>query len=402
MTTTVKNPMEDNMLATDTDRPMRTESARHGNLQLEVTNLTAMYGNNVAVSDVNFEVVKSEFVTLLGPSGCGKTTTLRCVAGLHRVSDGAIQIAGTNVATGTSHVPPNDRDINMVFQSYAVWPHMTVFDNVAYGVRQQRLGKTELKRQVGEMLELVGLGAYEKRYATELSGGQQQRVALARALAPRPGLVLMDEPLSNLDARLRARMRHEIREIQKATGTTILYVTHDQEEALSMSDRILVMRDGAVMQEGDPWTLYNFPQNQFVADFLGDANSIPATVVSTPAGDHFMVQCTAVAGSPPIRVTLRPGDAPPQEGDHITVVFRPEWAQVVTPDADTAKLENLIPVKIDRSEFLGSQTEALFTFGDVSIRVELSSAQLRRNPRLQETEYLRVPADALVWFRREP
>lgn len=248
------------------------------------------------------------------------------------------------------------------------------------------------------MLELVGLGAFEKRYATELSGGQQQRVALARALAPRPGLVLMDEPLSNLDARLRARMRHEIREIQKATGTTVLYVTHDQEEALSMSDRILVMRDGVIMQEGDPWTLYNFPRNQFVADFLGDANSIQAKVLPSAGNDSFLAQSTSLAGNPQFRVVLRRGETRPKEGDAVTVVFRPEWVEVVPNDTDTATVENLIPVHIERSEFLGSQTEALFKSGDHTLRVELSSSDVRRNPPLDQVQHLTVPAETLVWF----
>lgn len=371
-----------------------------GDLQLEVRGLTAGYGETVAVSDVDFEVARSEFVTLLGPSGCGKTTTLRCVAGLHKVGGGVVRISGEDVATATKHVPPNERDINMVFQSYAVWPHMTVFDNVAYGLEKQRLGRTELKRRVREMLELVGLDAYEKRYATELSGGQQQRVALARALAPRPGLVLMDEPLSNLDARLRGRMRHEIREIQRATGTTVLYVTHDQHEALAMSDRIIVMRDGVIMQQGDPWTLYNFPANQFVADFLGDANSVRAVVVEGGSGG-FVAQCTDLSGNPRISVPLRDGETSPEVGDPLTAIFRPEWVEILSDDGGSSDTDNVIPVTIERSEFLGSQTEAIFVSGDQKIRVELSSAQVRRRRSLDDVRYLRVPPETLVWFRSE-
>ena len=199
-----------------------------------------------------FDVEEGEFVSLLGPSGCGKTTTLRCIAGLESSSGGTIRIGGEIVAAEGRDVPPEKRGINMVFQSYAVWPHMSVFENVAYGLRTRREPSDTIKEKVGEALRIVGLTGYADRYGTELSGGQQQRVALARAIVTSPRLLLFDEPLSNLDAGLRDRMRFELVELQRRLGTTSLYVTHDQSEAMLMSDRIILMKDGEMVQAGEP------------------------------------------------------------------------------------------------------------------------------------------------------
>lgn len=251
---------------------------------LLVTGLVADYGSTRAVSGVDLEIGRSEFVTLLGPSGCGKTTTLRCVAGLHTPRSGEITLGGKQLYGPGVNAPPHKRDINMVFQSYAVWPHMTTRENVAYGLKAKKMARATARAKAEEMLELVGLAEFADRHATDLSGGQQQRVALARALATEPSLVLMDEPLSNLDAQLRARMRDEIRQIQRRTGITVLYVTHDQSEALSMSDRVVVMNRGTIQQVGDPWALYHRPENAFVATFVGDANVVPGEV--TEVGDH--------------------------------------------------------------------------------------------------------------------
>src|ERR687885_785728 len=233
-----------------------------------------------AVDEVHLEVGAGEFLVLLGPSGCGKTTTLRCVAGLERPDGGSIVVAGRKVSGNGRFVPPHKRDIGMVFQSYAIWPHMSVFENVAFPLRVARgIPGADIKRRVEEALATVQLAGYEGRMATQLSGGQQQRLALARALVRQPRVLLLDEPLSNLDAKLREHMRTEVRELQRALGITTLYVTHDQAEALSMSNRIAVMERGRIMQEGTPREIYQRPATRFVADFVGNANFLEATVL---------------------------------------------------------------------------------------------------------------------------
>ena len=233
------------------------------------------------MSDLSLSVADGEFVTLLGPSGCGKTTTLRCIAGLERPDSGEIRIGGDVVASPERgiHLNPEDRNIGMVFQSYAVWPHMTVFDNVAYGLRVRRAPSAVIKERTTRALELVGLGQLADRYATRLSGGQRQRVALARAIVYEPRVVLFDEPLSNLDAKLREQMRVELVRLQHEVGITSIYVTHDQAEALVMSDRVVVMDKGAIQQIGDPQTIYARPANTFVANFIGVANLMPGVLL---------------------------------------------------------------------------------------------------------------------------
>lgn len=245
--------------------------------QLIVDNLIVSYG---AVKGVSFTVEKGEFVSLLGPSGCGKTTTLRCIAGLEPSAGGTIEIAGDVVADGGREVPPEKRGINMVFQSYAVWPHMTVFENVGYGLHTRCEPNDVVQQKVDEAPRLVGLDGYATRFGTELSGGQQQRIALARAIVTSPQLLLFDEPLSNLDAGLRDRMRFELVELQRRLGTTSLYVTHDQSEAMLMSDRIILMRDGLMVQSGTPRELYYRPVSRFAAEFIGHANIIEADILS--------------------------------------------------------------------------------------------------------------------------
>jgi ABC-type Fe3+/spermidine/putrescine transport system ATPase subunit len=243
---------------------------------IEVKDLVVRYGTVTAVRGVSFSVAAGEHLTLLGPSGCGKTTTLRAIAGLEKPEAGEIRIDGAVVYDSASRtqVPPERRGISMVFQSYAIWPHMTVFDNVAYGLRVRRETEAEIARRVGWALGLVQMGELAARSASKLSGGQQQRVALARAFVFSPSVLLFDEPLSNLDAKLRAEMRIELKELQRQLGITSVYVTHDLEEALAISDRIIVMRDGIVEQIGTPSQIYDLPRNAFVADFVGSANLI--------------------------------------------------------------------------------------------------------------------------------
>ena len=243
---------------------------------IEVRDLVVRYGSVVAVRGVGFDVAPGEHVTLLGPSGCGKTTTLRAIAGLEQPESGEIRIDGQPVFSSSPRVrvPPEQRGLSMVFQSYAIWPHMTVFDNVAYGLRVRKRPEAEVVERVRWALGLVQMRELAERSASRLSGGQQQRVALARAFVFSPAVLLFDEPLSNLDAKLRAEMRLEIKELQRTLGITSVYVTHDLEEALAISDRIVVMRDGVIEQTGSPAEIYDRPRNSFVADFVGSANLI--------------------------------------------------------------------------------------------------------------------------------
>ena len=236
---------------------------------ITVNHVTKSFGDNTVLKDFTETFKDGEFVTLLGPSGCGKTTMLRMIAGFEKPTSGELYIDDQLVCGGNTFVPPEKRGIGMVFQSYAVWPHMNVFDNVAYPLRIQKQPKDKIKQAVARVLEIVHLSQYADRLPNQLSGGQQQRVALARALVAEPKLLLLDEPLSNLDAKLRESMRFEIKEIQQRTGITVVYVTHDQTEAMAMSDRIFLINRGVVQQSGTPLEIYNHPSNQFVADFLG-------------------------------------------------------------------------------------------------------------------------------------
>lgn len=262
---------------------------------VKVTNLVKTYHDGSdrvrAVDGTTFEVEEGTFYTLLGPSGCGKTTTLRCIAGLERPDDGEIEMAGMTVFSTRQNtfVPPYSRPIGMVFQSYAIWPHMTVFENVAFPLRAERrkLSKKVIRERVGAALEQVELEELHERSATRLSGGQQQRLALARALVREPSVLLLDEPLSNLDAKLREFMRIELRELQRRLRITTVYVTHDQIEALSMSNRVGVMKDGKIVQEGTPGEIYHSPTGQFVAEFIGSTNTFSGKLLNTQTEEGF-------------------------------------------------------------------------------------------------------------------
>ena len=245
-------------------------------IAVEFKHVTKAYGEVRAVRELSFTIERGKLVTLLGPSGCGKTTTLRLIAGLEMASEGSIFIGGREV----TRLSASDRDVSMVFQSYALFPHMTVMQNVSYGLTMSRMSKAEVSEKALEGLELVGLTGFGDRLPSELSGGQQQRVAVARALVLEPEVLLFDEPLSNLDAKLRRRVREEIRELQQKLELTTVYVTHDQEEALAVSDRIIVMNQAVIAQEGTPHQLYEEPESLFVSDFIGDANLVKANILS--------------------------------------------------------------------------------------------------------------------------
>lgn len=253
---------------------------------VEVKDLVIKYGNVTAVHGVSLKIRAGEFLTLLGPSGCGKTTILRSLAGLERPTSGEIRVDGNTVYSSEQRidVPSDKRNMSMVFQSYAIWPHMTAFENVVYGLRVRRRPEKEIRERGQWALDLVQMGMYADRRASALSGGQQQRIALARAVAFGPSVILFDEPLSNLDANLRVQMRREIKDLQRSLGVTSVYVTHDQEESLTMSDRIIVMSNGRIEQEASPDELYDYPANRFVANFIGSANLYPGRVQASEQG----------------------------------------------------------------------------------------------------------------------
>jgi iron(III) transport system ATP-binding protein len=319
-------------------------------LTLTVSGLSKYYhsrhGTFHAARGVTFDVRDGEFYTLLGPSGCGKSTTLRCVAGLERIDDGAITIGGVVVSSAKARVfvPPNRRDIGMVFQNYGIWPHMSVFDNVAFPLkvdRRARLSRREIVRRTEEALNAVRLYDVGGRRGTELSGGQQQRVALARALVSQPRLLLLDEPLSNLDASLRESMRSELRRLQKSLGVTTLFVTHDQTEALSMSDRVAVMKDGVIVQAAAPQEIYSKPANLYVAGFLGRINKFPAVVEGEELGGSQAVR----VGSDILYVR---SDTTRKRGERAVLAVRPE----------NMRLRN--PVSEGRNAMTGTVTDVCF------------------------------------------
>ena len=265
------------------------------NPRIEVSQLVVRYGDTTAVDAIDFAIAPGELVTLLGPSGCGKTTTLRAIAGLENPYSGTIKLNGETVWSSNPkrNIPAEKRGVSMVFQSYAIWPHMTVFENVAYGLRVRGASAGDIRDNVGRVLDMVQMGAYADRPSSNLSGGQQQRVAVARAIAFSPTVVLFDEPLSNLDARLRAEMRVELRELQRRLDITSLYVTHDQEEALAISDRVIVMNGGKIEQIGSPRDIYNRPVSRFVADFVGSANMIEGAVKAMNADGSAVFETRA-------------------------------------------------------------------------------------------------------------
>jgi len=294
------------------------------------------YGDVTAVDDVSFRVAPGELVTLLGPSGCGKTTTLRMVAGLEAVTTGRVMIGGADVTLRAA----NERDVSMVFQSYALFPHMTVLENVCYGPLSMRTDKAKARELARAKLSMLGLVGLEARLPSELSGGQQQRVAVARSLVLEPAVLLFDEPLSNLDAKLRRRVRQEIRELQQSLFLTVIYVTHDQEEALAVSDRVIVMEAGRIAQEGTPHELYEAPRSRFLADFIGDANLVDGELAIDARGATFS------AGGVSASVRADGAAAGPA-----TLAIRPQRLQVVDPG------QGALPGVCRRVAYLGSRME---------------------------------------------
>ncbi len=315
---------------------------RTGPASVEFRNVSMRYGSVTAVDSVSFGIEAGKLVTLLGPSGCGKTTTLRMIAGLEIASEGQILIAGKDV----TRLSAADRDVSMVFQSYALFPHMSVLENAAYGPTVKGLGREVARDMAMAKLELVGLKGFEKRYPSELSGGQQQRVAVARALVLEPQVLLFDEPLSNLDAKLRRRVREEIRELQQDLNLTVAYVTHDQEEALAVSDRIIVMSNARIAQEGAPRELYEEPANAFVADFIGDANLIDVAIASVTDGRADVALGPLTVSLPARGLSVGPA----------RIAIRPE-SLLIGPAADASGL----PGAIRKCAYLGNHLDIMVT-----------------------------------------
>ena len=331
---------------------------------LSVQNLVKVFattGSEPAggVFDVSFQIEPGEFFTLLGPSGCGKTTTLRCIAGLEQPDSAHIVLGGEELfssATGVS-VPMHRRDIGMVFQSYAIWPHMSVFENAAYPLRvgNAKIRRDDVTRRVNRILEIAGLIQFKNRSATQLSGGQQQRLALARALVREPKLLLLDEPLSNLDARLREQMRDELKRIQRSSGVTSVYVTHDQAEAMSLSDRMAVLDQGRIMQIGRPEEVYELPRSEFVANFIGRTNLFRGRVEQSVAAGGISTISSEIG---PMRAHF---SAPMSSGEEATFVVRPEHVQIARDGADGARnaavSENTVGGRITGRTYLGEIAE---------------------------------------------
>jgi len=296
---------------------------------LSLEHLVKRFGKVTAVNDVSLQIPHGKLVTLLGPSGCGKTTILRMIAGLETVTSGRIYLGGDDI----THLPPNERKITMVFQSYALFPHMNVYENIAYGLRVMRWKEEQIQDAVQETVRMVGLEGLAQRGSSELSGGQQQRVAVARALVLKPKVLLFDEPLSNLDAKLRKHMRGEIRNLQRDLGITSVYVTHDQSEALAISDDVVVMENAVISQQGSPEALYTRPANPFVADFIGEANLLDVEVDDV-AGNSAQVRLDTIELAVPYLQS-------PQKGQHAKLVIRPEDIDIYT-DGHTHGLKGVI------------------------------------------------------------
>jgi putative spermidine/putrescine transport system ATP-binding protein len=320
---------------------------------LEISNLRKSFGSATAVQHFEMGIERGEFVSFLGPSGCGKTTTLRMVAGFEAPTQGSIRINGQDI----THLRPNQRRIGMVFQSYALFPNMTVADNVAFGLKVAKKPSAEIAKRVEEMLNLIKLPALGGRYPYQLSGGQQQRVALARALAPKPEVLLLDEPLSALDAKIRISLREEIRAVQRELGITSIYVTHDQEEALSMSDRIVVMNEGRVEQIGTPFEIYNRPRTRFVASFVGTLNILQARILDAATGRVAVDdQEIAVAQGVPGR----------SAGETCSLALRPE--AIVLDDRVDGR--NRLKGAIEEVSFLGSVVRVRVRFRDNRVSLD--------------------------------
>jgi putative spermidine/putrescine transport system ATP-binding protein len=320
---------------------------------LSLSNISKQFADSFAVQDFNLDIEKGEFVSFLGPSGCGKTTTLRMVAGFEVPTSGQIILNGADI----TEKAPNQRNVGMIFQAYALFPNMTVAQNIGFGLRVRKEPESAIKERVSEMIALINLEKHANKYPYQLSGGQQQRVALARALANRPQVLLLDEPLSALDAKIRVSLRSEIRSIQKKLGITAIFVTHDQEEALSISDRIVVMYEGKMEQVGTPFEIYNFPKTAFVANFVGTLNTAEAVIVDPEKG---IVKMDGVQFESANQVEGQKRD------DKVFVAIRPERLSFASEE----KKANVVDCRIENITFLGSVVRIQITIGNTKFNMD--------------------------------
>ncbi|MEV0621340.1 ABC transporter ATP-binding protein [Nonomuraea sp. NPDC050404] len=348
--------------------------------EVKVTHLAKQFGENAVLRDITFTIADGEFFTLLGPSGCGKSTTLACIAGLERPTGGSITVGPATFASAGTFVPPEGRNLGMVFQSYALWPHMTVAQNLAMPLKIRKVDRREQDTLIAEVLDKVGLAELRDRYPHQLSGGQQQRVALARALVYSPSVLLLDEPLSNLDAKLRDQARAWLKRLQADLGITTVYVTHDQEEALALSDRIAVMSKGDMVQIGTPEEIYERPATAEVAAFVGRCNFLPGRV-SGPG--EVRLDCTGQT------ITV-PGDLPGQGG--VTVAIRPERLEVLPAGRTAPAGVNVLTAEVLTSSYVGSRHEYDLRLGDHVIQAETTRPGLTG-----EVTLLAEPAACLLY-----
>jgi putative spermidine/putrescine transport system ATP-binding protein len=346
---------------------------------LSISNVTKQFGDTVVVDDFNLDIEKGEFVSFLGPSGCGKTTTLRMVAGFEVPTSGKIMLDGADITDKA----PNQRNVGMIFQSYALFPNMTVAQNIGFGLRVRKEPEATVRQRVDEMISLINLEKHTTKFPYQLSGGQQQRVSLARALANRPQVLLLDEPLSALDAKIRVSLRAEIRAIQKSLGITAIFVTHDQEEALSISDRIVVMNVGVIEQVGTPFEIYNFPKTIFVANFVGTLNTAEASVLDPAKG------LLSVDG---VQMEAAQGTADKKKGDKVRVAIRPERLSF----ASEQRKANVMDATIENITFLGSVVRVQVKIGQTKFNMDTFNNPFLELPKVGAKEQVTCSREAVL------
>ena len=346
---------------------------------LTLSNVSKKFGDTYAVQDFNLDVEKGEFVSFLGPSGCGKTTTLRMVAGFETPTVGKIRLNNADITDQA----PNQRNVGMVFQSYALFPNMNVAQNIGFGLRIRKEPETAVKKRVDEMINLINLEEHAAKYPYQLSGGQQQRVSLARALAIRPQVLLLDEPLSALDAKIRVALRAEIRAIQRALGITAIFVTHDQEEALSISDRIVVMNTGVIEQVGTPFQIYNFPETAFVASFVGTLNTTTATIVDPAKG------LLSLDGA---QLVTAEDLSDKQPGDQVRMAIRPERFSFASEE----KKANVIDCRIENITFLGAIVRVQVLIGNTKFYMDTFNNPFLELPRIGDKTQITCSREAVL------
>jgi putative spermidine/putrescine transport system ATP-binding protein len=346
---------------------------------LSIANVTKQFGDTVVVDNFNLDIEKGEFVSFLGPSGCGKTTTLRMVAGFEIPSSGKILLDDADITDKA----PNQRNVGMIFQSYALFPNMTVAQNIGFGLRVRKETEVNVKQRVDEMISLINLEKHANKFPYQLSGGQQQRVSLARALANRPQVLLLDEPLSALDAKIRVSLRAEIRAIQKALGITAIFVTHDQEEALSISDRIVVMNVGVIEQIGTPFEIYNFPKTVFVANFVGMLNTANAEVLDPAKG---------LVSMDGVRFEAAVATADRKKGDKVKIAIRPERLSF----ASEQRKANVMDCTIETITFLGSVVRIQVKIGQTNFNMDTFNNPFLELPKVGSTEQVTCSREAVL------